>query len=57
MGVGRPLLPPMPWQVYGMKNDQDLKAIYAYLKSLKPISNKVPDPITPDKAGEMLAGK
>jgi len=57
MGVGRPLLPPMPWQVYGQKTDQDLKAIYAYFKSLKPISNKVPDPITPDKAGEMLAGK
>lgn len=57
MGVGRPLLPPMPWQVYGMKTDQDLKAIYAYLKSLKPIHNEVPQPTPPDKVGEMLAGK
>jgi hypothetical protein len=47
-GVGRPLLPPMPWQVYGMKTDQDLKAIYAYLQSLRPIRNEVPQPVTPD---------
>ena len=57
MGVGRPLLPPMPWQVYGMKTDEDLKSIYAYLMSIKPISNQVPQPTTPDKVGEMLAKK
>jgi hypothetical protein len=57
MGVGRPLLPPMPWQEYGKKNDQDLKAIYAYLKSLKPIHNEVPQPTPPDKAGEVLSAK
>lgn len=57
MGVGRPLLPPMPWQVIGMKTDQDLKAMYAYFKSLKPIQNKVPEPTPPDKMKEMLAGK
>jgi hypothetical protein len=57
MGVGRPLLPPMPWQVYGMKSDEDLKAIYAYFRSLKPIQNKVPEPTSPDKMKEMLAGK
>ncbi|MGB5287235.1 MAG: diheme cytochrome c-553 [Ignavibacteriaceae bacterium] len=57
MGVGRPLLPPMPWEVYGMKTDQDLKAIYAYLMSIKPIHNQVPQPTPPDKVGEMLAGK
>jgi len=57
MGVGRPLLPPMPWQVYGMKTDQDLKAIYAYLMSVKPIKNMVPQPVTPDKVGEILAKK
>jgi len=57
MGVGRPLLPPMPWQVYGMKTDEDLKAIYAYLMSIKPISNLVPQPTPPDKAGEVLAKK
>ena len=57
MGVGRPLLPPMPWEVYGMKTDQDLKAIYAYLMSVKPIKNMVPQPVTPDKVGEVLARK
>jgi hypothetical protein len=57
MGVGRPLLPPMPWQEYGKKTDQDLKAMYAYLKSLKPIHNEVPQPTPPNMAGDMLAGK
>lgn len=31
----------MPWTMYGRMNDEDLKAIFAYLKSQKPISNKV----------------
>jgi mono/diheme cytochrome c family protein len=57
MGVGRPLLPPMPWQVYGMKTDEDLKAIYAYLMSIKPIRNEVPQPVSPDNAGMVLAKK
>jgi len=57
MGVGRPLLPPMPWQIYGMKTDQDLKAIYAYLQSIKPIKNEVPQPLPPDKLGEFFANK
>lgn len=57
MGVGRPLLPPMPWQVFGMKTDEDLKAVYAYLMSIKPIKNMVPQPTPPDKATEMLAKK
>jgi hypothetical protein len=57
MGVGRPLLPPMPWDVIGKKTDQDLKAIYAYLRSIQPIHNEVPQPTPPDKMKEMLAGK
>jgi hypothetical protein len=57
MGVGRTLLPPMPWEVYGKKSDDDLKAIYAYLMSLKPIRNEVPQPVPPDKAGKVLAKK
>jgi hypothetical protein len=56
-GVGRPLLPPMPWHVYGKKTDQDLKAIYAYLMSIKPIRNQVPQPVTPDKTEEFLTTK
>ena len=57
MGVGRPLLPPMPWQGIGTLNDQDLKCMYAYLKSLKPIHNPVPQPTSPDKVAEMIAKK
>jgi len=57
MGVGRPLLPPMPWPTIGQMTDQDLKAIYAYLRTIKPIQNEVPQPTPPDKMMEMLAGK
>ncbi len=57
MGVGRPLLPPMPWEVLRKKTDQDLKAIYAYLMSIKPINNQVPQPTPPDKVAELLAKK
>ncbi|WEK38250.1 MAG: diheme cytochrome c-553 [Candidatus Pseudobacter hemicellulosilyticus] len=44
---GRPLLPPMPWQNYGGMSDEDLRAIFAYLKSTKPIKNVVPAPKSP----------
>jgi mono/diheme cytochrome c family protein len=42
MGSGRNILPPMPWYDYARLSDADLKAIFAYLKSLKPIKNQVP---------------
>lgn len=38
----RPLLPPMPWQQYRHLKNQDLKAIFAFLKSTKPVENRVP---------------
>ena len=38
---GEPLLPPMPWPVYKNMTDEDLKSIYAYLRTLKPIKNAV----------------
>lgn len=57
MGVGRPLLPPMPWPVFAQKTDEDLKSIYAYLMSLKPIKNKVPDPVPPPKMAEYFSKK
>nr|WP_315149988.1 c-type cytochrome [uncultured Flavobacterium sp.] len=31
----------MPWTMYGGMKEQDLKAIYAYLKTIKPIRNSV----------------
>jgi hypothetical protein len=43
MGVSRPINPPMPWPAFRNANDEDLAAIYAYLRSIKPIVNHVPD--------------
>jgi mono/diheme cytochrome c family protein len=43
--AGRPILPPMPWFNYAKMTDDDLKSVYAYLRTLPPINNKVPDPI------------
>lgn len=42
---GRPLLPPMPWHAYKNLSDEDLKSIFAYLKSTTPVNNLVPAPI------------
>ncbi len=49
MDGGRMLLPPMPWVNYINLADEDLHAMFMYLKSLKPVKNIVPQPITPDK--------
>jgi len=48
MAKGRQILPPMPWMYYGQLPDSDLKAMFAYLKSLPPVSNRVPVPLGPD---------
>lgn len=44
-GVGRPILPPMPWFNYARMTDEDLKSVYAYLRTIKPVKNEVPDAI------------
>jgi mono/diheme cytochrome c family protein len=44
-GVSRPILPPMPWFNYAKMTDEDLKSVYAYLRTLKPIRNQVPDAV------------
>ena len=46
-GVGRPLLSPMPWRMYAMASDDDLKATFAYLRTIPAISNRVPNPLPP----------
>lgn len=51
----RQLLPPMPWEVYRYMTDDELKAIFAYLKSTKPIHNIVPAPEPPVAA--LISGK
>jgi hypothetical protein len=45
MGTSRPILPPMPWPNVGAATDADQKALFAYLKSLPPVKNRVPDPV------------
>ena len=44
---GRTLLPPMPWQTYSKVKEEDLRAIFAYLKTIPAIENVVPAPIPP----------
>ena len=40
----RPLLLPMPWFVYKNLTDEDLKSIFAFLQTTKPVKNVVPAP-------------
>lgn len=44
---GRDILPPMPWEMYREATDEDLKAIWAFLRTLPPIENAVPTPVVP----------
>ena len=37
----RPLNPPMPWWVFRNMSDEDLKALFAYLRTVKPVHNRV----------------
>jgi cytochrome c553 len=37
----------MPWFDVAVLNDADMRALFAYLKSLKPIANLVPAAIPP----------
>ena len=41
----RPILPPMPWPAYRNMSDADLKAIYAYLRTVPPSKNRVPEAV------------
>lgn len=52
MGQGRPIMPPMPWFAVKGLTDDDLSAVFAYLKSLPPVKNQVPAPLPPDKVGQ-----
>lgn len=47
LGRGREVLPPMPIRMYRNFTDDDLAAIYAYLRSIPRIRNRVPEPLPP----------
>lgn len=46
-GKGRNILPPMPYFIIGALSDDDIKSLFAYLQSMKPVRNRVPAPADP----------
>jgi mono/diheme cytochrome c family protein len=54
---GRSIMPPMPWDNYRNLPDDDLRSIFAYLKSTPPISNRVHEPFTPAEVQAMAKEK
>ena len=55
-GVARPILPPMPWFNYAKMTDDDLKAVFAYLRSIPPIHNRIPEPLPPTEMASATGG-
>jgi len=43
MGTSREIAPPMPWPAFRNATDEDLKSIFAYLRTIPPVANHVPD--------------
>jgi hypothetical protein len=41
----------MPWQDIAARSDDDLKAVFAYLRPIPPVVNRVPYPISPSNDG------
>jgi hypothetical protein len=46
----------MPWRNYSNLTHSDATAIAAYLKSLPPINNRIPGPVTANEAASGLRG-
>ena len=56
-GEGRTIMPPMPWPLIGQMTDEDLKSVFAYLKSLPAIKNDVPQHKVPNEVIDDLSEK
>jgi len=54
---GRMLAPIMPWPALANLTKSDAAAIAAYLKSLKPVKNKVPGPFGPNEKVPVMVMK
>jgi hypothetical protein len=54
MGTSRQILPPMPWPAFSNMNDEDLKSIYAYLRSIPAIKNQVPTYLDPNEVASLI---
>jgi hypothetical protein len=52
MGGGREILPPMPCKTIAVLTDEDLKAIYAYLRTIPSIHNPVPEPVLKEQPSQ-----
>lgn len=48
---GREILPPMPWPMIREATETDLKAIWAYLRSIPAVHNQVALPVPPPEGG------
>jgi len=44
-GGARPILPPMPWPAFSKATDEDLNAVFGYLKTVPAIANRAPDSV------------
>jgi len=55
-GQSRAILPPMPWPNYAQMTDEDLKSVFAYLRSIPARRNAVPEPIPPGGAAPPADG-
>jgi hypothetical protein len=53
-GNGRGVLPPMPWNWVREASNEDLVAIFAYLRSIPPLVNNVPSAKVPNPAIDQL---
>ena len=47
IATNRQMLPPMPYEMFAHMTDEEIRAIFAYLKSTKPVENVVPQPLPP----------
>ncbi len=43
MGISRPIMPPMPWTAYSHLTDEDISALFAFLRTIPAIHNQVPE--------------
>jgi mono/diheme cytochrome c family protein len=57
MENGRPIMPPMPWENLNHLSDNDLKSIFAYLKTTVPVTNRVHEPYSPAEIRQMAKAK
>jgi hypothetical protein len=55
-GRGRPIMPPMPWPNLAAATDDDLHAMWAFMRTIPAIHNQVPQPVDPAEAAPAAQG-